>query len=895
MLHPELSMVHEISYQETDSESGRWLSRPLPAATLGSWGLAHLTGTWSSDGRPRLVGRELESIRLLHTLDAVLRDSAPAIVTISAPAGMGKSRLIEETLVLARVSGFEGRVFSIAALPGDEENALLARLLRARFRLESVGDADEQRALLLEGVGRVLGDERVADVCLFLGKLVGVSFDETPLSRALSHDAFHAELALESILCELLSADARQEPLCFVVEDLQHADGGSLAVLMALLDQLDGAVLAICSARPDFFARHEHFTQFAAAQHEHLELGALERPDARALLRQMLGPDAAQDELLERYMCEAGLGNPGLMQRLVRELWSAGAFESDGGEVALSLRPERLPTLDDLDERPEVVETRLYALPYPVRLALEAAAVVGSACWRGLLARLVHAVEPGSDSACDAALGDTIDQLARSGHLLKLPDSRIEGEAEYLLKRPGEREILLRQLTPTKRRAYQRATADWLVERPEVKQSSELAALLAWHFSGSGSAYRAALAYLDAGELARREGSGVQAAAYLRHGLADLGEHDNRRRVDALHAYGAVLADLGRPALAREAFGEMLRLADRLGLPSKQGAALNRLGRLHRECGDLVLARRCFEDARAAFELAGDARGQSATKDDLGKLLWLEGDYLAALPLLRAGLEERKVVGDRRSVAVSLANLALVWEEQGKAAIAEEALGIAHQLFDSERDVRGRCDALLALGRLATHRHDLKRAEELFRSAMELATSVPDRPRLARSLIQLGETKLRAGDLTGAEPLLERGSKLAESVETRLDLAEAKRALAKLQLKRRRLGDARRSIRASLHLARRAHSRAQLAATLRTLAEVAAAGAWSVSTEARAVGYYMRSIELAKQTHNEIELAKGYRSFARFAERYDRREIREQSALLRDLSDEIFKRHEEGA
>jgi hypothetical protein len=79
------------------------------------------------------------------------------------------------------------------------------------------------------------------------------------------------------------------------------------------------------------------------------------------------------------------------------------------------------------------------------------------------------------------------------------------------------------------------------------------------------------------------------------------------------------------------------------------------------------------------------------------------------------------------------------------------------------------------------------------------------------------------------------------------------------------------------------------------LAEVAAAGAWGPSAESRAVGYYMRSIELAKEIENELELAKGYRSFARYAERYERREIAEQSSILRRLSDDIFERHEGSA
>ncbi|HYP91285.1 MAG TPA: AAA family ATPase, partial [Polyangiaceae bacterium] len=240
--------------------------------TRGSWGLAHVTGAWAIDGKPRLVGRELESVRLLHTLDEVARERLAAVVTISAPAGMGKSRLIEEMMVVARVSGFDQRIYAVAALPGDAPNALIARLIRARFGIEADADEATQRRQLLEGVGAALRDERVGDVCLFLGQLLGVRFEQTPLVRALSQDAFQRDLALQSIVCDLFGAEAQRAPICFVLEDLQHADAASLTIVSALLDAMGGASLALCSARPEFFARHEHFSQFAAARHEHLDL-----------------------------------------------------------------------------------------------------------------------------------------------------------------------------------------------------------------------------------------------------------------------------------------------------------------------------------------------------------------------------------------------------------------------------------------------------------------------------------------------------------------------------------------------------------------------------------------------------------------------------------------------
>jgi tetratricopeptide (TPR) repeat protein len=808
----------------------------LRRATLGSWGLAHLSGTFFDDGRPRLVGRELESIRLLHTLDAVLRESSPAIVTISASAGLGKSRLIEEALMLARLSAFEKRIFSVAALPGDQNNALIARLLRARFGLEREADPALARASLLEQVGEALGDQRVADMCFFLGRLLGIGFDETPFSHALSHDAFHTELTLGSILCDFFAADARQAPLYLVLEDLHYADAGSLTLLRTLLDEMNGAVLTICSARPDFFARNERFTHFAPVHHEHLELRPFERGETRALMKQMLGPAATECEALEDYLAEAGHGNPGLMLQLTRELWAAGALETNDRDNRLMVRAERLPPRDEMVERPEMIEARLLELPSQQRLALEVAAVVGNACWHGLWVRLIQAAALRFGAFEISELSDVLSALVREGHLLLLADSRIEGDPEYVFRRPHERELILSQLPSARRRAYHEVAADWLSERATAQQSSELAALLAGHLAGSGSSYRAALNHLVAAELAQREGAPTQAVVYFRQGLAELGDEDNRRRIDALHAYGALLVGLGRPGPARAAFMAMLNLAEQLGLPSKQGAALNRLGRIHRESGQLLLGRHYLESARAAFEMAGDHRGVSATKDDLGRLLWLEGDSSSALALLRAGLEERKRLGDPRSVAVSLAHLAPLWDEQGKAGVAEEALGIAHQLFSAVRDVGGCCDTQLALGRVATNRHDLPRAEVHFRNAVELATATADRARMALGLIRLGETRLRVNDLEGAEPLLQQACSITESIEAWLDLAEAKRGLAKLQLKKHRLADARKSIRTSLHLARRAHSRPQLTATLRTLAEVAAAGAWGPSAEGRAVG-----------------------------------------------------------
>ena len=140
-----------------------------------------------------------------------------------------------------------------------------------------------------------------------------------------------------------------------------------------------------------------------------------------------------------------------------------------------------------------------------------------------------------------------------------------------------------------------------------------------------------------------------------------------------------------------------------------------RLGRAYRESGELTLARQALERGLSAFESAGDERGLAATQDDLGRVLWLLGERAHASALLRAALRSRKQRSDARSLALSLGNLALVWDEQGNAARSERALSMVGELCEHLADPRARCDALLVSGRLSEHHAQHENARARFR------------------------------------------------------------------------------------------------------------------------------------------------------------------------------------
>jgi len=525
-----------------------------------------LSSTLSLEGKPRMVGRELESVRLLHVLDAVARENAAVVATVSGVAGSGKTRLIQDALGVAAAAGFDGRVFSVAAQPNDPSFATVARILRARFGLQE-SDTLQSREGLLREVAELFDDHRVEDVCFFLGGILGLEFEATPLTRALSKQACHLEWARQTLVCELLAADCQRAPLCIVVEDLHHVDRDSLGVLLAVLDDLRPGTLLIVSANPEFFSRHDYFADLGAALHEHVELPALQADEVRALLRQLLGPCDGGAEELERFVLEEGLGNPGLTRELVQELWDSGALQVAVGVDGCSFDPSRLRELASFTRLKVAPQVRVSYLP-SLRLALlETAALVGSAFWASLCPSLLQARAPELGDTTAEELNAALAELAREGYLLRLPDSRIEGETELVFRDASERERLAQQISPRRRRALHRIVADWLaVHEQALAASSDLSALFARHLAASGFSYRAALAFFQAADAARGEGSKVRACSYFEQGLVALGEQDNPRRVEALQAYAGVLAQLGRPEQAQQVAAEMEELALRLNL-----------------------------------------------------------------------------------------------------------------------------------------------------------------------------------------------------------------------------------------------------------------------------------------------------------------------------------------
>jgi len=861
-----------------------------------------------------LIGREAELAELHAAYEAVLTGAESRTITLVGENGSGKSRLIHEFVRQVRAGPLRvPRVYRGRArrrgnqrerATGDASYGVFARLLRARFGLVEGMTPDQAQQQVRDQVATALGDRKVGDVCHFLGQLIDLAFDESPLTQAVANDPLQARPILRAIVRRFFEGDASHGPVCLVFDDLHFADDDSIDLLNFLTHNLQAKLLLIYSARAEFLRQHDSWHKTGTDRHRVVELGPLSTEDSAELMHALLAPcEGDVPQALIDAGVKAASGNPGQLTQMVRAFHDSGVLEE---RDALSVKPvwrvdlKRLHSVRLPVTMEDAVGIRIAALAPKERRVLEHAAAMGNVFWLGgLLALRRMGLEPpevwrDSDTSDADELKESLATLVQRDYVLELEGAAFRNETEYVFKQNLEREKIAGLTSAAASRRYHQTIADWLVQNANIRSQEEYAAVLAEHLEKAGSLTRSAFAYLEAGDIARQNYAARQASQYYAKGLELLGDDDARRRIDALHNHGDVLQLLGKIDEALAAFRQMLNIAYRLNLRAKGGAAHNRIGRLFRQTGSLDEAREHLEAGRLLFAAAEDVRGVASSHDDMGRLLWVKGEYEEALAEMRKALDMRREIGDRRSIALSLNNIGMVWMDFGQARKAKEALEAALAIRREVDDPIGIVQSLNTLGKLAQDQQAHSQALAHYREAYAVAQEIGERNRIATALANIGTAYQHMGNTEEAVRTLSQAVEACEELGDKLALASATRALAKAYLHAGELKHARSSIRQSVDLFGQVRSKPHLAIALRTLGEITGAGAWE-GHEGKAVDYFMRSIAIFKETGNEFELAKSYQAFSDYvasSEHYrNNSDIQREAVKLKEIAKEIFERH----
>jgi class 3 adenylate cyclase/tetratricopeptide (TPR) repeat protein len=443
-------------------------SRPVRAFELAGVGSARSRLDLSRErGFSRFVGRDEEMAGLAEGLARAKAGEGAALGIVAEP-GIGKSRLCHEFAERARAEGIE--VFESQAQSHGREIPYMPvlQMLRAYF---GIADGDPERIVREKVAGRaLLLDPAFADDLPLLFDFLGVPDPDRPLPQ-LSPEARHR--ALRTVVCRLVRAPGRRDPIVAIVEDLHWIDEASEGLFGDLLSSVEGTrTLAIVNFRPEYEPPWD-----GPPDYRQISLAPLGPENTRELLRDLAGEDPSLDGLGEAIH-ERTAGNPFFIEEIVRELAESGHLEGERGAYRL-VRP-----VEDVGV-PTTVQTVLAAridrLGPEAKSLLQAASVAGKEVGERSLALIAGFGErDGGEEA--------LRELIEAGFLYEL---ELYPERILAFRHPLTREVAYGSQLAEQRAPTHVAVARALIElNPD--RHEELAALIASHLEQGGETLEAA-------------------------------------------------------------------------------------------------------------------------------------------------------------------------------------------------------------------------------------------------------------------------------------------------------------------------------------------------------------------------------------------------------------------
>jgi predicted ATPase len=737
-----------------------------------------------------LVGREHQLHALQNVFTNVVHNRTCHLLTLLGPAGIGKSRLVQE---FVGELGAEATVLRGHCLPYGEGITYwpLTEVVRQILRSEgSPGSRSSSTAIaeLLPGEEKATLIAELILEALGLGSTGGGTGESTSWA-----------------VRKLFESLARRRPLVIVFDDLQWAEPTFLGLLEYLAElSRDAPILLLCMTRPELFDSHSGWGggKFDSTS---MLLEPLGDGDCRLLIANLLGRGPLPADA-ETWIADAADGNALFAEELLAMLVDDGLLAWDGVRwvAAEGLRAAAVPTTLST-----LLAARLEGLPGDERALLVLASVEGTQFHRSAIRELAPEVP-------EAFLERSLAALVRRDVIRPAQSSFATDEA-YRFRHLLIRDAAYRSLPRAKRAEQHERFAVWL-ERTAADRLGEYEEIVGYHLEQAyrsrlelGSAddelkalgARASQRLEQAGSRALARGD-LPAAIGLLERAASLAADDLPRRAELLPELGAALIAAGRLSAADWVLEEARLVAGRIGderaasrvlvqvqflrlLHATEGGideaalAVERVIPIFERCDDhhgLCSARRleawlhwneahaasaaeAWERAAAHARDAADEHARAEILTWIASSLWF-GPTTIAEGILRCEEIRREVSGHLDAEALTLRHLAGLHAMNGHFELARSLLATSNGVFD---------DLGLTLNAATSHNEaliemlagDFAAAEVSLRAGFDALTEMGEQAFLSTTAAFLARAVFAQGRIDEAEDLAQLSAKLTAS------------------------------------------------------------------------------------------------------------------------------------
>ena len=451
-----------LQADSTKRPTAEQLRLRLKEGERGSWWREETgRGEWGAGSRPEhfsIFGRE-ESLRSLHSSWASLPAGGGGVITIDAPTGSGKSRLIRAFTDSLRLEDPTLIALLTEPVAVNEARPCLPflRLLRRSLRLPP---------------GAQQGERETSELSRYLSP----SSTETLLQTLDPDFDGITPSAVPLALSEWITALSTERRVIIFLDDAHLADEGSLTVAHRILEELEHTPILLIigldsTRRPHRAAPLERLIARAKTckPYVDLPLPPLDQDAVLALVRELFVPSAPRLRL-SRVLWERSRGNPGFLTELIRGLERKGSISRalPGAPYELHVSPDAIPLPDSLPNA--IIESYRELSPYDRRW-LQRLSVCGGRIRQAFL-RHTWPEASGPD------LPEVLSRLVNAGWL-------IPAGHRLCFRRPALREAVYGSLSEARRLELHSAISKALADPLESTQSLSAAFQLAWHLRAS--------------------------------------------------------------------------------------------------------------------------------------------------------------------------------------------------------------------------------------------------------------------------------------------------------------------------------------------------------------------------------------------------------------------------
>jgi adenylate cyclase len=682
-----------------------------------------------------MVGREQELQLVNEKLD-LAADGQGQVIGIVSEAGLGKSRLVAEVIRSAHRKGFVG--FGGACQSDGIHTPYLVwkPIWQAFFDIDPDMPA-RKLVRWLEGEIEDRAPSRVEALPL-LNAVLDLDIPENDFSRHL--EPKYRQSALHALLEDCLKAQAKDEPVLIVMEDLHWIDALSHDLLEGLAKALvDQRVCFMLAYRPPQMERLLAPRIEALPQFTRVELHELTTTEAESAIRAKLAqlypargnalPPGLVDVLMQRAQ-----GNPFYLEELLNFVRDRGLDPADLHSIEL---PDSLHTL---------ILSRIDQLSEQEKDTLRVASIIG----RLFPAKWLTGYYPelGALPQVKASL-DTLETLDIT--CLDTP----EPELAYLFKHIVTYEVTYESLPFSTRARLHEQLAGYLEKQITLGVLPEAALLdtLVFHYTRSENREKQRLYLQKAGQAAMEISAFHTALEYFTQLLTLTPEEDPCRSSIALQLAEAQFR-VGDTAASRAAI-EQAQAAARTDVD--RATALAFWGEAASDMGNYEDAQTVLLQAVPLARLSRDRLTLCRALYALGNLDWRLGKLEEANLALEESLVLVRELGDvtRELFALNrLGTIAMISNDQaGAERLFMEVHARAVAAGNREREMV----ALNNLGALASRQMELARGRDYLQQMLVLAGEIGAQDMQALGLIGLGDIDISLSNLPAARAELREG------------------------------------------------------------------------------------------------------------------------------------------